>query len=194
MERFPILSQEPVITLEASVSGRVKLIYALQEKGSRVFVYTKQDEDGTLSGEQEVTTGLSDGTTVEITEGLSEGDAVYYNKTGNTKDSSVSLEGYIPYSTMARITDNVLDVTQFYASASREDTLDYAKEALTQDLLERFEKDEDAFTVTDQSQIMDTMESVTNTMSLMIGGIAAISLLVGEIGIMNTIDALRYSG
>lgn len=194
MERFPILSQEPVITLEASVSGRVKLIYALQEKGSRVFVYTKQDEDGTLSGEQEVTTGLSDGTTVEITEGLSEGDAVYYNKTGNTKDSSVSLEGYIPYSTMTRIADNVLDVTQFYASASREDTLDYAKEALTQELLERFEKDEDAFTVTDQSQIMDTMESVTNTMSLMIGGIAAISLLVGEIGIMNTIDALRYSG
>ena len=194
MERFPILSQEPVITLEASVSVRVKLIYALQEKGSRVFVYTKQDEDGTLSGEQEVTTGLSDGTTVEITEGLSEGNAVYYNKTGNTKDSSVSLEGYIPYSTMTRIADNVLDVTQFYASASREDTLDYAKEALTQELLERFEKDEDAFTVTDQSQIMDTMESVTNTMSLMIGGIAAISLLVGEIGIMNTIDALRYSG
>ena len=34
-------------------------------------------------------------------------------------------------------------------------------------------------------QIMDTMESVTNTMSLMIGGIAAISLLVGGIGIMN---------
>ena len=29
------------------------------------------------------------------------------------------------------------------------------------------------------------MESVTNTMSLMIGGIAAISLLVGGIGIMN---------
>ena len=94
MERFPILSQEPVITLEASVSGRVKLIYALQEKGSRVFVYTKQDEDGTLSGEQEVTTGLSDGTTVEITEGLSEGDAVYYNKTGNTKDSSSDQGGF----------------------------------------------------------------------------------------------------
>lgn len=34
-------------------------------------------------------------------------------------------------------------------------------------------------------QIMDIMESVTNTLSLMIGGIAAISLLVGGIGIMN---------
>ena len=33
---------------------------------------------------------------------------------------------------MTRIADNVLDVTQFYAYASREDTLDYAKEALTQ--------------------------------------------------------------
>ena len=50
---------------------------------------------------------------------------------------------------MTRIADNVLDVTQFYAYASREDTLDYAKETLTQEILERFEKDEDAFTVTD---------------------------------------------
>lgn len=103
----------------------------------------------------------------------------------SSTSSTVSLEGYIPYSTMTRIADNVLDIDQFYASASREDTLDYAKEALTQELLDRFEKDEDAFTVTDQSEIMDTMESVTNTMSLMIGGIAAISLLVGGIGIMN---------
>lgn len=103
----------------------------------------------------------------------------------SSTSSTVSLEGYIPYSTMTRIADNVLDVDQFYASASREDTLDYAKEALTQELLERFEKDEDAFTVEDQSAIMDTMENVTNTMSLMIGGIAAISLLVGGIGIMN---------
>lgn len=60
-----------------------------------------------------------------------------------------------------------------------------AENVLTDLLLERFENDEDAFTVTDQSQIMDTMESVNNTMSLMIGGIAAISLLVGGIGIMN---------
>ena len=119
------------------------------------------------------------------TSSLTSGMAVISSSSDEDSDSSVSLEGDIPYSTMTRITDNVLDVTQFYASASREDTLDYAKEALTRELLERFEKDEDAFSVTDQSEIMDTMESVTNTMSLMIGGIAAISLLVGGIGIMN---------
>lgn len=51
--------------------------------------------------------------------------------------------------------------------------------------MERFQNDEDAFSVTDQSEIMDTMENVNSTMSLMIGGIAAISLLVGGVGIMN---------
>ena len=109
------------------------------------------------------------------------------NSSSSDEDSedstTVSLEGYIPYSTMTRIANNVLNVDTFYAKASREDTLDYAKEALTEQLLERFIKDEDAFTVADQSEIMDTMESVTNTMSLMIGGIAAISLLVGGIGV-----------
>ena len=100
-------------------------------------------------------------------------------------DSSVELEGYIPFSTMTRMSDNILDVTQFLVSATDESTLDPAEKALTELLLKRFGNDEDAFSVTDQSQIMDTMESVNSTMSLMIGGIAAISLLVGGIGIMN---------
>ncbi len=100
-------------------------------------------------------------------------------------ETSVSLEGYIPFSTMTRIADNILDVTQFYASAASEDTLDYAERELDALLMERFENDEDAFTVTDQSEIMEAMENVDNTMSLMLGGIAAISLLVGGIGIMN---------
>ena len=100
-------------------------------------------------------------------------------------DSSVELEGYITFSTMTRMADNILDVTQFLVSATDESTLDPAEKALTELLLKRFGNDEDAFSVTDQSQIMDTMESVNSTMSLMIGGIAAISLLVGGIGIMN---------
>ena len=100
-------------------------------------------------------------------------------------DSSVELEGYIPFSTMTRMSDNILDVTQFLVSATDESTLEPAEKTLTELLLKRFGNDEDAFSVTDQSQIMDTMESVNSPMSLMIGGIAAISLLVGGIGIMN---------
>ena len=103
----------------------------------------------------------------------------------SSESSSVQLEGYIPFSTMTRIADNVLDVTMFYASGTDEESLDPAKNALTELLLERFGQDEDAFSIADQSEIMEAMSNVTNTMSLMIGGIAAISLLVGGIGIMN---------
>lgn len=103
----------------------------------------------------------------------------------DSSSSSVQLEGYIPFSTMTRLADNVLDVTMFYASGTDEDSLEPAENALTELLMERFGQDEDAFSIVDQSEIMEAMSSVTNTMSLMIGGIAAISLLVGGIGIMN---------
>ena len=33
--------------------------------------------------------------------------------------------------------------------------------------------------------MLDTMEEVNNTLSLLLGGIASISLVVGEIGVMN---------
>ena len=149
--------------------------------GRKFLVVGVLDDDSTssLTGSASTLAAASSGSSSSTSDDSSD------SSSGSSTSSTVSLEGYIPYSTMTRIADNVLDVDQFYASASREDTLDYAKEALTQELLDRFEKDEDAFTVTDQSEIMDTMESVTNTMSLMIGGIAAISLLVGGIGIMN---------
>ena len=101
------------------------------------------------------------------------------------ESSSVMLEGYIPYSTMTRIADNILYVTQFYASASSEDTMDFAELSMEQMMLERFGGDEDAFSIVSQTELMETMESVTNTLSLMLGGIAAISLLVGGVGIMN---------
>lgn len=119
---------------------------------------------------------------------LTQGSAVSSSSDSDDSDSSsssVQLEGYIPFSTMTRLADNVLDVTMFYASGTDEDSLEPAENALTELLMERFGQDEDAFSIVDQSEIMEAMSSVTNTMSLMIGGIAAISLLVGGIGIMN---------
>lgn len=110
---------------------------------------------------------------------------LFFASDSDDESSTVMLEGYIPFSTLIRISDNILDITSFLVSATDETTLDYAEKAVTDVLLDRFESDEDAFSVSDQSQIMDTVESVNKTMSLMIGGIAAISLLVGGIGIMN---------
>ena len=98
---------------------------------------------------------------------------------------TVTLEGYIPYSTLTRLSDNALDITQFYLSSSDEESMDAAEDAAEEILYERFGQDEDAYSVQDQSEIMETMQEVNQTMSWMIGGIAAISLLVGGIGIMN---------
>ena len=98
---------------------------------------------------------------------------------------TVTLAGYIPYSTLTRIADNVLDITQFYVSSADEESMDQAETAVERIMLERLSGDEDAFSVINQSEIMSAMEGVDDTMSLMIGGIAAISLLVGGIGIMN---------
>lgn len=136
-----------------------------------------------LNGKSFLVVGvLSDSTS------LTQGAAVTSSSDSDDSDSSsssVQLEGYIPFSTMTRLADNVLDVIMFYASGTDEDSLEPAENALTELLMERFGEDEDAFSIVDQSEIMEAMSSVTNTMSLMIGRIAAISLLVGGIGIMN---------
>lgn len=106
------------------------------------------------------------------------------------KDSDSSTtencEAYIPYTSLIRLADDVSsDVTTFCASAASEETLEKAERNLTSILMERFSQDEDAFTIINQSEVMEAMESVTNTLALLLGGIAAISLLVGGIGIMN---------
>jgi putative ABC transport system permease protein len=41
------------------------------------------------------------------------------------------------------------------------------------------------FTITNQAEILATMENITKTMTMLLGGIAGISLLVGGIGVMN---------
>ncbi|MGI1659832.1 MAG: ABC transporter permease [Desulfitobacterium sp.] len=44
---------------------------------------------------------------------------------------------------------------------------------------------ENDFNITNQAEILESMEEISQTMSLLLGGIAGISLLVGGIGVMN---------
>ena len=103
-------------------------------------------------------------------------------------DSSTTenYEAYIPYTSLIRLTDSVSpEVSTFCVSATSQDSLEDAQTVLERMMLERFGQDEDAFTIRNQSTIMEAMENVTNTLALLLGGIAAISLLVGGIGVMN---------
>ncbi len=96
------------------------------------------------------------------------------------------LLAYIPYTSLMRLSSTVNSkISEFSVSAAEGYTTQEAQDAMTALLLDRFEDDEDAFTVTSTDALENTMSSVTNTMTLLLGGIAAISLIVGGIGIMN---------
>ncbi len=93
---------------------------------------------------------------------------------------------YVPYTVSMRLSGSDRGgVTNFVLSATSEETLDFAEDNIREILMKRFKNDREAFSVFNQSQVMDIMNKVTNTLSYLFGGIAAISLLVGGIGIMN---------
>ncbi|MDL2220452.1 ABC transporter permease [Eubacteriales bacterium OttesenSCG-928-N14] len=98
---------------------------------------------------------------------------------------SNSYSVYIPYTVATRMSETSSYITTFYASSVDKSSMDGAEASLTNALLERFRNDDTAFSVFNQSALMDAMNSVTDTLALLLGGIAAISLLVGGIGIMN---------
>ncbi|MCD7769285.1 MAG: ABC transporter permease [Oscillospiraceae bacterium] len=100
--------------------------------------------------------------------------------------SSSSYTIYIPYTTLLRLSSTVSsDITSFTVSAAEDSDMSTAEAAITTLLMERFEEDEDAFEVATQDVMEDTMSSITSILSILLGGIAAISLIVGGIGIMN---------
>ncbi|AIS51415.1 ABC-type transport system, involved in lipoprotein release, permease component [Thermoanaerobacter kivui] len=91
---------------------------------------------------------------------------------------------FIPLKTMFYFAKN-RDIRQIYIEATSPDTVELAKNEINSKLLQIFKGDTNAFRIMDQSQILSTVNSVTATLSLLLGGIAGISLLVGGIGIMN---------
>lgn len=112
-----------------------------------------------------------------------------YTVIGVLEEQGSSLVGsddskiLIPYSTAERVTGQK-SVSTFYIKASDSNMVNMAINTVESFLLQAT-RDEDAYSVNNQSEVLDTMDDVTNTMSLLLAGIAAISLLVGGIGIMN---------
>lgn len=112
-----------------------------------------------------------------------------YKVVGVLEEQGSSLVGsedsrvLIPYSTAQRLTGQK-GVSTFYVQAASASLVDRAINTVESFLLQAT-RDEEAYTVSNQSEVLDTMDDVTNTMSLLLAGIAAISLLVGGIGIMN---------
>lgn len=89
----------------------------------------------------------------------------------------------IPLTTAQRMTGETT-ITSFYVAASSAETVTRVENLLNMFLMQTI-RDEDGYSVYNESEVLDTMDDVSNTLSIMLAGIAAISLLVGGIGIMN---------
>jgi putative ABC transport system permease protein len=79
-------------------------------------------------------------------------------------------------------------VTIIYAQAVSDQSMDAASEQINDVLRLRHDisfQDDDDFSVISQADLVAIMEEVTGVLTLFLGAIAAISLLVGGIGIMN---------
>lgn len=112
-----------------------------------------------------------------------------YKVVGVLEEQGSSLVGsdnssiLIPITTAGKIMGSNT-ISSFYVKSSGADTVERAVNYI-ESYLYSLTKDEDAYSVNNQSEVLDAMDDVNSTMSLLLGGIAAISLVVGGIGIMN---------
>ena len=102
---------------------------------------------------------------------------------GESQRDSNDTIVYLPFKTAQRLLQQVA-IQSFTVSASGEDTLTMAENAVDRFLLNKT-GDEDSYTIVNQAEIAESVSNVSSSLSLMLGGIAGISLLVGGIGIMN---------
>ncbi len=103
---------------------------------------------------------------------------------GNDQDDTVLM----PIKTLQRrVTGNTRVNTVLVSMADGSDA-NRVKASMTQLLRERrklAKTDEDNFNVLDTKQLADTLSGTTKVLTMLLGAVAAVSLLVGGIGIMN---------
>lgn len=117
-----------------------------------------------------------DGTTFKVIGVLAE--------QGEELTGSVDDQVLIPFTTAQRFIGQTY-VTSATVNMTSEDTVEMGMAKMKQELYNQFGGDETSFTVRNQSSVSDALDSVSNTMTYLLAGIASISLIVGGIGIMN---------
>jgi putative ABC transport system permease protein len=111
---------------------------------------------------------------------------------GGNSSSSYDDQLFLPLSTVQRqlsFQRNAQNagavVSQITVKVADKDDIELAKAAITQLLLERHEVATADFRVESQEDLAASAQEVSETMTVLLGSIAGISLIVGGIGIMN---------
>ena len=103
---------------------------------------------------------------------------------GNSMAGSGDDRIILPLSTAERLLKTT-NIKTFYVEAEDKDKVSEAMSYLQLFLNKKYNNNTKSFRIFDQTSLIDTAGSTTQSMTTMLGGIAAISLLVGGIGIMN---------
>ena len=108
---------------------------------------------------------------------------------GSSASGSNDNQILIPF-TLAQRLSNQTSISSFYVSAASSSQVEQAQAAVESYLEKAFENYNTRsfgtqYSVFNQTEMLSTLSETTNTLTLMLSGIAAISLLVGGIGIMN---------
>ena len=104
-----------------------------------------------------------------------------FNLFGQDQDDIV----VVPYTShMHRITTRTF-VSDILAEASSDKTINQAQNEITDLLSARHRSKEPDFTVRNQADLMERVSAASRTMGFLLAGVAAVSLVVGGIGIMN---------
>jgi putative ABC transport system permease protein len=104
-----------------------------------------------------------------------------FNLFGQDQDDTV----VVPYTShMHRITTRTF-VNDILVEAASDKVINNVQDEITDLLLTRHHSKEQDFTVRNQLELMQAVTKTSRTMQLLIAGVAAVSLVVGGIGIMN---------
>lgn len=103
---------------------------------------------------------------------------------GTSSAGSSDNRVIVPLSTAERFLKST-QVKTYYIEAKSSDQIDGATTELNAFLLQKYNQDSSQYRVLSQSELLQTSSSTVGSLTMMLAGIAAISLLVGGIGIMN---------
>lgn len=105
-------------------------------------------------------------------------------KTGNSMGSNVDEIVIIPFTT-AKYLGSDTTINHLYIKVTNENQIEQTTTLLENYIISSLGITTNYFSVSSQDSMLDTMDSINNTLSLLLGGIASISLIVGGIGVMN---------
>lgn len=170
-------SAEIFDVLNFDMEAGVKFDKAEAEKGNKVVIIGATPAKKIFGGSSEAL-----GKTAKLNDQSFRVIGVIKSQGGGIGGGGMDQHLIIPYKSALSFNPNKKFLA-IYLQAENESVVSQTKDDIQKVLLKRFKEDE--FSIMDQKQMLDSIQSIFGILNIVLVGIAAISLLVGGIGVMN---------